>query len=201
MICRAPCQGFGFLAARRLRVCPARAAVIGVEAAASCPFQTSVRAGRLVTIVPGATLADGLAGNPDPETMTFAMIQQYVDDIVIPFIRQNWQREWLMRPEDRLPPEILAGADKIGIRTLAVPEEFGGVELDRSTEVQTFAIIAEEIARGDSGLSDKLVQNWKVSVLLRNLAPRHLQGEVVHPAGRESAVPAGALPDRAARGF
>src|SRR5437870_5595872 len=127
--------------------------------------------------------------------------RQYVDDIVIPFIRQNWQREWLMRPEDRLPPEILAGADKIGIRTLAVPEEFGGVELDRSTEVQTFAIIAEEIARGDSGLSDKLVQNWKVSVLLRNLAPRHLQGEVVHPAGRESAVPAGALPDRAARGF
>src|SRR5439155_15952088 len=67
------------------------------------------------------------------------------------------------------------GADKIGIRTLAVPEEFGGVELDRSSEVQTFALIAEEIARGDSGLSDKLVQNWKVSVLLRNLAPRHLQ--------------------------
>src|SRR5882724_11571104 len=101
--------------------------------------------------------------------------RRYVDDIVIPFIRQNWQREWLMTPEDRLPPEILAGADKIGIRTLAVPEEFGGVELDRSTEVQTFAIIAEEIARGDSGLSDKLVQNWKVSVLLRSLAPRHLQ--------------------------
>ena len=41
--------------------------------------------------------------------------------------------------------------------------------------MQTFAIIAEEIARGDSGLADKLVQNWKVSVLLRNLAPRHLQ--------------------------
>ena len=33
----------------------------------------------------------------------------------------------------------------------------------------------EEIARGDSGLADKLVQNWKVSVLLRNFAPRHLQ--------------------------
>jgi alkylation response protein AidB-like acyl-CoA dehydrogenase len=58
---------------------------------------------------------------------------------------------------------------------LGVPEEFGGLELDKSSEVQTFAIIAEEIARGDSGLADKLVQNWKVSVLLRNLAPRHLQ--------------------------
>jgi alkylation response protein AidB-like acyl-CoA dehydrogenase len=41
--------------------------------------------------------------------------------------------------------------------------------------VRTFAIIAEEIARGDAGLADKLVQNWKVSVLLRTLAPRHLQ--------------------------
>ena len=36
-------------------------------------------------------------------------------------------------------------------------------------------MIAEEIARGDSGLADKLVQIWKVSVLLRNIAPRHLQ--------------------------
>jgi alkylation response protein AidB-like acyl-CoA dehydrogenase len=101
--------------------------------------------------------------------------RDFVDDVVIPFIRGNWQREWSMVPEDRLPPEILGGADKVGIRTLGVPEEFGGVELDKATEVQTFAMIAEEIARGDSGLSDKLVQVWKVSVLLRNLAPRHLQ--------------------------
>src|SRR5215470_7890689 len=99
----------------------------------------------------------------------------FVDDVVIPFIRKDWQREWTMVPEERLPREILAGADAIGIRTLGVPEEFGGIELDRAAEVQTFALISEEIARGDSGLSDKLVQNWKVSVLLRNLAPRHLQ--------------------------
>jgi alkylation response protein AidB-like acyl-CoA dehydrogenase len=101
--------------------------------------------------------------------------RDFVDDVVIPFIRSNWQREWLMQPEARLPPHILEGADKVGIRTLGVPEEFGGVELEKGSEVQTFAAIAEEIARGDSGLADKLVQNWKVSVLLRNLAPRHLQ--------------------------
>jgi alkylation response protein AidB-like acyl-CoA dehydrogenase len=101
--------------------------------------------------------------------------RDFVDETVIPFIRSNWQREWVMTPEDRLPPEILQGAEKVGIRTLGVPEEFGGIELDRASEVQTFALIAEEIARGDSGLADKLVQNWKVSVLLRNLAPRHLQ--------------------------
>ncbi len=101
--------------------------------------------------------------------------RDFVNDVVIPFIRGNWQREWMMTPEDRLPKEILEGAEKIGIRTLGVPEEYGGIELDPKTEVRTFAIIAEEVARGDSGLADKLVQNWKVSVLLRNLAPKHLQ--------------------------
>jgi acyl-CoA dehydrogenase len=101
--------------------------------------------------------------------------RDFVDEVIIPFIRGNWQREWSMNPDERLPPEILQGAEKVGIRTLGVPEEFGGIELDRTSEVQTFALIAEEIARGDSGLADKLVQNWKVSVLLRNLAPRHLQ--------------------------
>jgi alkylation response protein AidB-like acyl-CoA dehydrogenase len=101
--------------------------------------------------------------------------RDFVDETVIPFIRHNWQREWDMKPEVRLPNEILAAADRIGIRTLGVPAEFGGVELDPASEVQSFAIIAEEIARGDSGLADKLVQNWKVAVLLRNLASRHLQ--------------------------
>jgi len=99
----------------------------------------------------------------------------FVNDFVTPFIRQNWQREWLMEPDARLPREILEQADKIGIRTLGVPEEFGGIQLDPATEVQTFALISEEVARGDSGLADKLVQVWKVSVLLRRFAPRHLQ--------------------------
>jgi len=99
----------------------------------------------------------------------------FVDDFVSPFIRNEWQREWVMEPEARLPRSILEAADRIGIRTLGVPEEFGGMQLDPASEVQTFSIIAEEIARGDSGLADKLVQNWKVSVLLRNLVPAHLQ--------------------------
>src|SRR2546427_3931499 len=101
--------------------------------------------------------------------------RDFVDEVVTPFIRSNWQREWDMKPEARLPPEILQGAEEIGIRTLGVPEEFGGLELDPKSEVRAFALISEEIARGDSGLADKLVQNWKVSVLLRHLAPRHLQ--------------------------
>ncbi len=101
--------------------------------------------------------------------------RDFVDSVVLPFIKQNWKQEWSMVPEGRLPPHILEEAEKIGIRTLGVPEEYGGVELEKGTENKTFAVIAEEIARGDSGLADKLVQNWKVSVLLRQFAPKHLQ--------------------------
>jgi len=56
--------------------------VIGVEVEASCAFQTSVRAGKMVHIVPGPTIADGLGGNSDPETITFGFIQRFVDRIV-----------------------------------------------------------------------------------------------------------------------
>src|SRR5262245_51075191 len=101
--------------------------------------------------------------------------RDFVDEVVTPFIRSNWQREWDMNPQARLPPEILQGAEEIGIRTLGVPEELGGVELDPKSEVRTFALISEEIARGDSGLADKLVQNWKVSVLWRTCAAGQLQ--------------------------
>jgi alkylation response protein AidB-like acyl-CoA dehydrogenase len=101
--------------------------------------------------------------------------RDFVDDVVLPFVKSNWQREWNMTPEGRLPPEILEGAEKIGVRTLGVPPELGGLELDAETEVSTFALISEEIARGDSGLADKLVQNWKVALLLRHVAPKHLQ--------------------------
>ncbi len=99
----------------------------------------------------------------------------FVDKEVLPFMRQHWQREWIMTPEERLPPNILETADRIGIRTLGVPEEFGGTPLDPKTEVRTFALIAEELSRGDSGVADKLVQVWKVSTLLKHIAPRHLQ--------------------------
>ena len=114
-------------------------------------------------------------GLQDETRMMRDVTRKFVDEHVIPFMRQNWQQEWNMKPEGRLPEKILKVADAIGIRTLGVPEEFGGTPLDPKTEVQTFAVISEEISRGDCGLSDKMVQIWKVSVLLRNVAPRHLQ--------------------------
>jgi len=101
--------------------------------------------------------------------------RQYVDHVVTPFIQEDRTREWLMDPRDRLAPHILEQADAAGLRALGVPERFGGIALDPSTQSQTLALIATELARGDSGLADKLVQNWKISVLIAQFAPEHLQ--------------------------
>jgi len=114
-------------------------------------------------------------GLSEEQRMMRDTIRGFVDDFVTPFIRKNWAKEWDMVPENRPSRELLEEAQKIGVRTLGIPEEFGGTPVDPKTEVQTFAMVAEEISRGDSGLGDKLTQIWKISKLLQNIAPRHLQ--------------------------
>jgi threonine dehydratase len=57
--------------------------VIGIEMQASHPFTASRRAGRIVPIAVGPTLADGLAGNLDPETVTFSIVERHVRQIVL----------------------------------------------------------------------------------------------------------------------
>ena len=59
-----------------------RITIIGVEVAASCAMLTSLRNGRITEIEPRPTLADGLAGNLEPGSITFEIVQQYVDGIV-----------------------------------------------------------------------------------------------------------------------
>ncbi len=103
--------------------------------------------------------------------------RRYVDSVVRPFIAANREREWLFDPDARLPPEILDKVAGTGLRELGIPDSYGGVMVEPATESLTFAVIATELARGDSGLADKLSQNWKVAVLLRQLAPEHLQDE------------------------
>ena len=114
-------------------------------------------------------------GLSDETRMMRDVTRKFVNEHVIPFTRQNWQAEWSMKPEGRLPPKILDVAHQIGIRTLGVPEEYGGIALDPQSETQTFAVISEEISRGDCGLAEKMVQQWKVSVLLRNILPDALK--------------------------
>ena len=66
-----------------LKALSPRTRVIGVEVAASSPFTASLAAGRLVAIDVGPSLADGLTGNLDPDTITLDIVRDVVDEIVV----------------------------------------------------------------------------------------------------------------------
>ena len=65
-----------------LRAAAPLARIVGVEADASTPFTTSLARGAITTIDAGPTLADGLAGNLEPGSMTFPLVQQVVAEVV-----------------------------------------------------------------------------------------------------------------------
>ena len=75
-----PVGGGGLISgiAATLAATSPRTEVFGVETAASTPFAASLAAGRIVTIDVGASSADGLTGNLDPDTMTFDVVRQLV---------------------------------------------------------------------------------------------------------------------------
>ena len=57
--------------------------VVGVQAEASAAIYHSLQAGRMVTVPDRPSVADGIAGNIDLQTITFPLIQKYVDDMVL----------------------------------------------------------------------------------------------------------------------
>jgi threonine dehydratase len=75
-----PVGGGGLLAGIALAASVVRpeAGIIGVEAEASHPFAASLSAGRIVEVDVGPTIADGLAGNMDPDNIAFPVVQALV---------------------------------------------------------------------------------------------------------------------------
>ena len=75
-----PVGGGGLLAGIALTASVVRPEVdvVGVEAEASHPFAASLAAGRIVEVEVGPTIADGLAGNMDPDNVAFPVVQALV---------------------------------------------------------------------------------------------------------------------------
>jgi threonine dehydratase len=57
--------------------------VVGVQAEVSAAIYESLKAGHMVTIPDRPSIADGIQGNIDLQTITFSIIQEYVDEIVL----------------------------------------------------------------------------------------------------------------------
>ncbi len=112
-----PVGGGGLLAgvAAVVKSINPRIQVIGAEAAASPAFSTSLSAGRIVEVEVRPTLADGLAGNMDPDTITFELVRRAADRVVA--VEERWLREGIREliAHEHLVAE---GAGVVGIAAL-----------------------------------------------------------------------------------
>jgi len=109
--------------------------VIGVEVEASSPFSSARAAGRIVEIAVGDTIADGLGGNVDPETITWPIIRDLVDRFVVvpePALRQAVR--------DLLEEEHLV-AEGAGAAAAAAAAGLAGIEGRRAAVLVTGANI------------------------------------------------------------
>ncbi len=61
--------------------------------------------------------------------------------------------------------DVIRKADKLGLRTLSVPKEYGGGGAD----VMTLSMVGENLAYGDLGIAVAFDQTWKIMTMISHL--------------------------------
>jgi threonine dehydratase len=108
-----------------------RIEVVGVEAAASPVFTTSLAAGRITAIQVAPTLADGLAGNLEEGSSTFDIITRLVDRVVAAAMRALVYYEKLLAEGAAATAlaGVLTGKVPAGSRQIAIVLSGANVDL------------------------------------------------------------------------
>lgn len=140
-----PTGGGGLLAGVALaaKTLNPRIRIFGVQPENAPAMYESFRAGRLVFVQEKETLADGLAGNIEPGAITFPIIRQYVDDIVLVSEKAIREAIGLLLKHEH---QVVEGAGAVGVAALLEsPRDFGrkigviltgsNIDLERLTEV------------------------------------------------------------------
>jgi threonine dehydratase len=89
-----------------------RARIVGGEVEASTPFTYSLAAGRIVPIDVGETIADGLSGNLDPDSPTFALVRDLVQQVAVVSEQATTDAIRFVAAEERL---IVEGAAAVAV--------------------------------------------------------------------------------------
>jgi len=92
-----------------------RVKVIGVQSEASAPMYHSIRAGKIVKVELKPSIADGLHGNIEENSITFDLVKRYVDDIVV--VREKTIIE-AMRMLYRYEGKIVEGSAAVTLAAL-----------------------------------------------------------------------------------
>jgi alkylation response protein AidB-like acyl-CoA dehydrogenase len=86
-------------------------------------------------------------------------IRDFVARVVAPAASRPSRLEGATSP---LPVEILDEASRLGLRTLALPQEIGGTGADRLTE----CLVAEELGTGDPAMAAEFARTWRLAGIL-----------------------------------
>ena len=86
-------------------------------------------------------------------------VKKFVDDVVKPVAVDL---DGKSTPEERYCGEIVKEADKLGLRTMTLSEKYGGLSLDSLTT----AMVVEELAVGDVGVSVVMAQTMKLATIM-----------------------------------
>lgn len=87
-------------------------------------------------------------------------VRRFVEDKVLP-VAADLDRA--QDPEECFSWEIVEAADEVGIRTLTLTEDYGGLGADSLTT----AMVVEELAKGDLGISVVFAQTLKLAQTLQ----------------------------------
>src|SRR3974390_2601128 len=85
--------------------------------------------------------------------------RKFADEEVRPI---SLARDAIATPRETWDWDIIKKGSKLGLRTMAVPKEYGG----QGTDFVTQALVMAELARADSAISKTFSQNWKWSHLI-----------------------------------
>lgn len=115
--------------------------VYGVEPEASPTMTEALRAGRVIEIEEQATIADGLAGNIEPGSITFPIVRTLVDGIIL--VSEDAIRNAIFRVarEDHL---MIEGSAAAGVAALADP----AIQSQRIAAIITGRNITLDLFRG-----------------------------------------------------
>lgn len=87
------------------------------------------------------------------------------------------ERERIADAAERVPWDWIETLSKMGVRTMPVPEEYGGAGAD----VLTTCIMGEELAAGDLGLAVIFDQTWKFIPLITTACSREQRERYLPP--------------------
>lgn len=112
-------------------------------------------------------------GLTEEQLALLQVCRDFTDQEIIPWMEGHRDEEWNAPPHERLPHGLMARADEIGLRTLGLPPEHGGIPLDTLTQT----LMVEELGRGEPGFTTTIVQNWKIAAEFARHANKDLANE------------------------